>query len=202
MQTDVTGDATETWSTPTSLETTYGCHTCPEGFVTVLQYLYKMKVRYGVVHVDLGPLFTVSRLHLQMLWNELVETCRAQRCHRAIVERASRFQDLRASVSSMQGDLLCGFDVDGVRAAFCLYNECCDDHLAEFAAVAVTLGCTVQRFGGVEAAIGWIGLGQAEESHASQAAGVVQMAEGKPGARGPREASLTPDQDSPRAIPA
>ncbi len=151
----------------------------------MLQYLYKLKTRYGVAHVDLGPLFTVSRLHLQMLWSELVQTCRAEGCSQVIVERSSRFRDLRASVAASQGDLLCGFEAEGLRVGFCLYNQACEDHLAEFAAVAVVLGCTVQRFASIDEAIAWVGT--AQQTPDDQA--VVRLAEGAAATRSARETS-------------
>ena len=155
----------------------------------MLQYLYKLKTRYGVAHVDLGPLFTVSRLHLQMLWSELVQTCRAEGCSQVIVERSSRFRDLRASVAASQGDLLCGFDAEGLRVGFCLYNQACEDHLAEFAAVAAVLGCTVQHFETIDEAIAWVGTAQQTPQAAPDDQAIVRLAEGAAATRGAREAS-------------
>lgn len=139
----------------------------------MLQYLYKSKTRYGIVHVDLGPLFMVSRLHLQMLWQDLMRIAEADGSRQAIIERASRFRDLRTSVAAGQGDLLCGLDAEGLRAAFCLYNAACDDHFAEFAAVATPLGCSVQHFSGIDEAIAWVGMAKTEATQDARDAGPV-----------------------------
>ena len=122
-----------------------------------MQYLYTFKTRYGVVHADLGPIFMLSSSHLQMLWAELVQTCRARDCQRALVERSGRFQDLRATELGNEGNLICGLDGQGLRMVFCFYQMLADEFVAAFTAFAATTSCTLRRFETLDDAMAWVG---------------------------------------------
>lgn len=128
-----------------------------------MQYLYTFKTRYGVVHADLGPVFMLSSMHLEMLWSELTATCRAEGCRRAIVERSGRFRDLRANELGGQGDLLCGLEGADLRVAFCLYGLEGDDFFDSFVTFATAAGCRVRRFEQLDRALGWVGEAFAED---------------------------------------
>lgn len=121
----------------------------------MLQYFFESRVHHGIVRVTLGPLFIVSRYHLRLMWQELAQLARAADCRWAIVERSGRFYDPRVDAAGRSTDLLCGLDVDGLRAAFCLYGAACEQYAAEFAAVAAGLGGTLRRFAQLDDAIAW-----------------------------------------------
>jgi len=141
-----------------------------------MQYLYKLRTRYGVVHVDLGPVFMISRLHLQLLWRELRATALGGGELRAIVERRTRLRDLRADETAGAADLLCGLETHGLRVLFMLNGAHEADALDELAALAQDAVCALQRFPALDDALNWAGLGEPTavptQSHEPAAHGV------------------------------
>lgn len=141
-----------------------------------MQYLYKLRTRYGVVHVDLGPVFMISRLHLQLLWRELRATAQGGGELRAIVERRTRLRDLRADETAGAADLLCGLEAHGLRVLFMLNGAHEADALDELAALARDAVCALQRFTALDDALNWAGLGEPTaaptQSHEPAAHGV------------------------------
>lgn len=142
-----------------------------------MQYLYKLRTRYGVVHVDLGPVFMISRLHLELLWRELRATAQGDGELRAIVERRTRLRDLRAEETAGAADLLCGLEAHGLRVLFMLNGAHEADALAELAALAQDAVCALQRFPALDDALNWAGLGAPSAArapgHAPTARGVI-----------------------------
>lgn len=125
-----------------------------------MQYLYKFRTCYGVVHVDLGPVFMISRLHLQLLWRELRATAPGGGELRAIVERRTRLRDLRAEETAGAADLLCGLEAHGLRVLFMLNGAHEADALDELAALARHSVCALRRFPALDDALNWAGLGE------------------------------------------
>lgn len=131
-----------------------------------MQYLYTLKTRYDVVHVDLGPVFMTTRQHLELLWRELLETCATRTSAtgtvQVIVERRTRLRDLRANEDGEAGDFLCGVEAEGLRVVFCLYGEGGADTRAEFAALTQSIACALRLFPTVENALRWAGMDEGE----------------------------------------
>ena len=126
-----------------------------------MQYLYTMKKRYAVLHVELGPVFMFANPHLRLLWDEVVDTCRAEGSQQVLIESRNPLRDMRDDDTVSRGDFIGGLEQPGLRAAFCLYNYPLDGPAREINLFAAANACRSRVFERIEEAVSWIGMSEA-----------------------------------------